>query len=240
MKPTQKAGILSLVKQMIAKNLQNKRIGFQIEQSVNHNSAISGADCEPIVGEIVQLNTSSTQATSSMRIGDRITPKSLTVRGVVSLNPGNAGTSQQDFYVRVVIASQKSIKVGSQVLAGSVDANRLLKPGFAAADQVPFTGATEELSYPLNTDAFKVYYDKVFKLHASINGGQFPAYSKRWSYRFKSLPSTLSFDEGNGDWPNNFAPFVAIGYAYSDGTSPDSVTTRLITQTTSFLDYEDA
>lgn len=231
---------MSLVKQMIGRNLQNKRVGFQIEQSVNHNSAISGADCEPIVGEILPINDNSTQNTGSMRVGDRITPKSLTVRGVVSLNPGNAGSTQQDIYVRVVVAAQKSIKVGSQVLAGSVDANRLLKPGFAANDQVPFTGATEELSYPINTDAFKVYYDKVFKLHASINGGQFPAYSKRWSYRFKSLPTALTFDDGNGDWVNNFAPFVAIGYAYSDGTSPDVATTRLITQTTSFLDFEDA
>jgi len=225
---------------MIARNAENKRVGFQVETNVAHNSAISGADCEPLVGEIVPINTSSTQATTTMRIGDRVKPKRLTVKGVLSLRPGNAGTTQQDIYARVIIAAQKSIKVGSQVLAGSVDANRLLKPGFAADDQVQFAGETEELSYPINTDAFRVYYDKIFKFNASINGDAFPNYSKRWSYRFKDLPAALTWDEGNADWPNNFAPFVAIGYAYSDGTSPDTVTTRLNSCVTSFLEFEDA
>jgi len=240
MKPTQKASVLSVVRKMIAKNTENKRIGFQVETDVNHNSAISGADCEPLIGEIIPLNTSSTQSSTTMRIGDKINPKRLVVKGVVSLRPANAGTTQQDLYVRVILASQKSIKVGSQVLAGSVDTDRLMKPGFAADDQVAFTGETESIMYPINTDAFRVYYDKVFKLNASINGDAFPNYSKRWSYRFKDLPTSLSFDEGNGNWPNNFAPFVGIGYAYSDGTSPDTLTTRVISNVNAYLDFEDA
>lgn len=240
MKPTQKASVLSVVRKMIAKNLENKRVGFQVETAVLHNSAISGADCEPLVQEIVSINTSNTQSTTTMRIGDKIRPKRLTVKGVVSLRPENANSTAQDIYVRVIIASQKSIKVGSQVLAGSVDTSRLLKPGFATDDQAPFSGETEELSYPINTEAFKVYYDKIFKLHGPTDNSSFPAYSKRWSYTFKDMPASLTFDEGNGNWPNNFAPFVGIGYAYADGTNPDTVTTKLVTHTTSFLDYEDA
>lgn len=224
---------------MIARNAENKRVGFQVETGVTHNSAISGADCEPLVQQITPINDNNTQSTTTMRIGDKIKPKRLTVKGVVSLRPENANSTAQDIYVRVVIASQKSIKVGSQVLAGNVDANRLLKPGFATDDQVQFAGETEELSYPINTDAFKVYYDKIFKLHSATDGSAIPVYSKRWSYRFKTLPASLTFDDGNGDWPNNFAPFVAIGYAYADGSGPDVLTQKLITHTTSFLEFED-
>lgn len=224
----------------MARNLENKRVGYQAETAVAHNSAISGADCEPLIPEIVPINDNSTQSTTTMRIGDKIRPKSLLVRGIVSLKASNANSTAQDIYVRVILAAQKSIKVGSQVLAGSVDANRLLKPGFDTADQVQFTGQTEELNYPVNTDAFRVYYDKIFKLHGPTDTSAFPVYSRRWSYRFKNLPAQLTFDDGNGDWPNNFAPFVAVGYAYPDGTSPDTVTTKIISTTTSFLEFEDA
>jgi len=220
-------------------------IGWEVESNVNHNSAISGADCEPIVQQIVPID-SATGNTSGQRMGDRISPKSLVVKGVVSFRPDTCTTSQP-LYVRVVIAAQKSIKVGSQVLSGSVDTNRLLRPGFAGVgtDQVPFNGNTPEINYPINKDLFRVYYDKVFQLGTGIpsSGGYgdtpFPQYAKRWSYRFKELPSALTFDEGNGDWANNFAPFVAIGYSYTDGTAPDLIT-RLVSNTTSFLTFEDA
>jgi len=240
MKAPQRASVLSVVRKMLNKNLENKRVGFQVETAVLHNSAISGADCEPLIGEIVPINTSSSQNTTTMRIGDKIRPKRLTVKGIVSLRPENANSTAQDIYVRVILASQKSIKVGSQVLAGQVDTARLLKPGFASDDQTSFDGDSEQLSYPINTDAFKVYQDKIFKLHGPTDNSAFPVYSKRWSYTFKSLPSSLTYDEGNGDWANNFAPFVAIGYAYPDGTDPDTVTTKLVSYVTTFLDYEDA
>lgn len=240
MRPTQKASVLSLVRKMMARDHENKRVGNEVEIAVAHNSAISGADCEPLVPQIVPLNDNATQSTTTMRNGDKIKPKSLTVRGVVSLKASNANSTAQDLYVRVVIAAQKSIKVGSQVLAGSVDANRLLKPGFATADQIQFTGLTQDLNCPLNTDAFRVYYDKTFKLHGPTDTSAFPVYSRRWSYRFKSLPAYLTFDDGNGDWPNNFAPFVAVGYAYPDGTAPDTVTTKVVSTTTAFLEFEDA
>lgn len=228
---------------MIARNLENKRVGFQVETNVSHNSPIGGADCEPLVGEIVPIDTTTGQNSSTQRMGDRIKPKRLTVKGIVSFKPTTC-TTQQDIYVRVIIASQKSIKVGSQVLAGSVDTNRLLRPGFATDDQVPFAGETEELNYPINKDLFRVYMDKVYKLNVGTAGSveAFPRYSKRWSYTFKekNLPQSLTFDEGNGNWANNFAPFVAVGYAYSDGSSPETLTTRITSSTVSFLDFEDA
>ena len=133
-----KAGVLAVVRRMLARNMENKVLGTQVESNVNHNSAIGAADCEPIIGEIVPINSAAGN-TSTQRMGDRISPKSLVVRGTVTLPPDGVTTNSTPVYVRIIIAAQKSIKVGSQVLGGAVDTNRLLRPAFGGvgADQVP-------------------------------------------------------------------------------------------------------
>lgn len=221
--------------------MENKRIGIPVEYNVQHNSAIGSADCKSLIMEISPID-SAAGSTASQRMGDRIKPKSLTVKGLVSLQ--TTSPTQKDIYVRVIIAAQKSIKVGADVNASKVDAAHLLRPAYVGAglDQSPFAGYTMDLSYSINKDLFKVYMDKVIKLHACAEGGveSLGRYSARWSYTFKDLPANFTFDEGTGDWPNNFAPFHAIGYAYSDGTVPDTVTTRLINNVYSVLEFEDA
>jgi len=226
------------VARAIARAVEDKEIGFEPERDVLHNSAISSADCEPLVGQISQGDTAHT------RQGDRIKPKSLRVKGMLSWTPAGCNTSQ-NMYVRVIIASQKTVKVGSQVLSG-IDTTHLLKPGFPSSPEVAFGGATRELNYPINTDLFRVYLDKVIMLAPNnVAGGgceAMPLYSKRWSYTFKKgkLPASFTYDAGNGDWANNFAPFVAIGYVYPDGTTGDSITTKLYSTIFSSLTYEDA
>lgn len=243
-RPTQKAGIAEIVKQYIGRRTENKAVGNVVENDVAHNSSIGSADCEPIIAPIGQLDTTVGFSSATQRIGDRITPKSLTVKGVISLEPSLLNTTQT-LYARVLILAQKDIKVGSQVLGGAVNTSALLRPMFntvAGNDQIPFSGNTENLLHPVNTDLFRVYYDRIHKICGTGDGGieENPARSYMWSYRFRQLPASLTFDEGNGDYPNNFAPFVAIGYAYADGTPPDTVNTRLVSHVYSLLTFEDA
>lgn len=237
-KPLRKA-MTQVAKKVVARAGENKIIGVLPEQDVLHNSAIGSADCEPVVMEIAQGTD------SRSRVGDRITPKTLTVKGVLSLNQSSVSADVQDIYARVLILSQKDIKSGASILSGAVDANELLKAGFGGgAVAVPFSGNTSEIMYPINTDLFRVYMDRVIKftlIDVAEGNDANPHYSARWSYTFtkKNLPVALTFDDGNGNWPNNFAPFVAIGYAYSDGTGPDSVSTKLISNVFAQLHYED-
>jgi len=191
------------------------------------------------------VQTISQGVTAHTRIGDRIKPKSLRIKGVLSFNPDDCSTSQ-NIYARVLILSQKNIKVGSAVSAGGVDSGSLLRTDDPTAPEVPFSGDTMDLNTPVNTDLFRVYMDKTIKFAVSVvtGGGReaMPLYSARWSKTIKSgsLPASLTYDQGNGDWANNFAPFIAVGYAYSDGTAPDTVTTKLISNVLSTLAYEDA
>jgi len=224
-----------LVKRILAKKAENKMIGNNIEVAVQHNSGIGPADCLPIVPQIGNGDE------SYQRDGDRVSPKSLRVKGVLSLAPADALGLQKDIYVRVMILSQKNVKTGGAIVGGSVDTSHLLRPQLAALPQTNFGGGTFDLNYPINTDLFRVYMDKTIKLTGCAESGveQLTRYSTRWSYNFKELPGSFTFDDGNGDWVNNFAPFLAIGYAYCDGTAADVATTRVISHVYSSLTYED-
>lgn len=235
-KPMKKA-VADVAKSVLSRAAENKVIASLVEENVQHNFPIGPADCEPLVPEISQ------GPMANQRIGDRVKPKRLTVKGVVSLNPQQGWAAQGDIYGRLLILAQKDVKLGSQVLAGSIDTSHLLRPALvtSATDEAPFNGNTAELMYPVNTEKFRVYMDKTFKFAITKEDAveNMMRYSHRWSYTFKSLPASLTFDEGNGDWPNNFAPFVCIGFAYSDGQTPETIQTKFITNTYAHLEYED-
>jgi len=235
--PKTRKAVTNIVKAVISRNQEDKVIGWKVEDGVTHNSPIGSADCVPLVQQIGQ------GVSAQQRVGDRIKPKSLRLRGVVSFMPDTCSTSQ-NVYVRLLVLAQKNIKVGSDIAGGSVDANHLLRPAYLGSDQQPFGGASRNLYEPINTDLFTVYMDKVVKLTCSLvtAGGReaMPLYSARYSFTMKKLPAALTYDDGNGDWANNCAPFFALGYAFPDGTADPVITRRLINTCSSFLQYEDA
>jgi len=239
----QQASVLATVRKMLAKNLENKVIGWKVEDGVLHNQPIGASDCEPLIGEIAPID-SATGNTSQQRMGDRIKPKSLKVRGIVTLNQTQATASNQPLYVRVIIAQQKDVRNSGNVTT-SIDTAHLLHPAFAGVgtDQQAFTGATEDLQYPINKNKFKVFMDKIIRLAPVVSQTsveEHPRYTATYKYTFKSLPASLTYDDGAGNWCNNFAPFIALGYAYTDGSSENSTYTRVKHYCFSQLEFEDA
>jgi len=238
MKDTQKAQTLQLVKRMISRSLNNKQVGWSVENAVLHNSPITPADCYPLVNQIA-VGTADYN-----RIGERIRPRALRVRGTIALNGSSitGGFTHVPIQVRVMILSEKDIKTAAQVLGGAVDTLRLLKPNIQAADEVDYSGATFNALLPVNKELFHVYYDKTFTLCGPEPEGveQLTRFQVNWSKTITKLPASLTFDNGNGDYINNFAPFLAIGYSYPDGSSPDTVSQRIVSTTFSQLTYEDA
>lgn len=234
MKDGQKAQVLALVRKMISKNTENKEIGNKVEETT-HNSPIGPADCYRILPDIAEGST------GNERLGDRIKPVSLQVRGVVSVNPAD-NPDTKAMYVRVCILSQKDIKNSSQIAAGAVDTAHLLRPALSGLEEIPFAGNRFELNHPINDNKFKVFMDKKYLIApvSAASGNDQSRSQFVFNKTFKNLPASLTFDEGNGDTPNNFAPFLAIGYAYADGTAPDTVATRIKTSVYSRLVYEDA
>lgn len=235
MRDVQKAQVMSIVKTAIARKAENKSIGFFPEDRVVHNSAIGSGDPQPLIPPIAVGDL------SINRTGDRVTLKGLRVKGLCAFYSDTAQGVQKDLYVRIFVLAQKSLKTRVQVLA-QTDVNHLLRPQLVGLQQTNYGGNSSDVMLPVNTDLFKVYYDKVFKLSGCATGGldDLGRSSFRWAYNFKSLPANLTFDEGNGNNNNNFAPFVAIGYSYADGSSPDVVSTRLISSVYTQTIFEDS
>lgn len=232
-----KKAVTQIVKSVISRNVENKAIGWLTENGVTHNSPIGAADCVPLVQQIAQ------GVSAQQRVGDRIKPKSLRLRGIVSFQPDTCNTSQ-NVYVRLLILAQKNVKEGNSVAAGVIDTAHLLRPALVGGDEQAFAGLTRNLYEPVNTDLFRVYMDRVIKLAPSVvTGGAreaMPLYSARYNFRMKQLPAALTYDDGNGNWANNFAPFFCMGYAFSDGSVDPTITQRLINTCSTYLEFEDA
>lgn len=210
---------------------------LRVETGILHNSAIGAADCRSIIPQI-------SQGTESFeRIGDRIKPKSLVVRGTITISKEQPADNRV-LYVRLLLLAQKNIKSPGQVNTGNVAVNQLLRPNVGAGNaEVAYSGQTHNIHDPINRDLFRVYMDKTVKLcpvdqTTSVETRAPTAYT--FSYAFKDLPASLSFTEDNPTFPNNFAPFFALGYAYADNETPDVVQQRVCSTVSSYLTFEDA
>jgi len=175
----------------------------------------------------------------STRLGDRIKPKSLRVMGTIG---SYQSPDTRPIYVRVIMGLQKDVKVGSKI-GTDTDPAHLLRTAIPGASEIPFSGNRKELLYFVNDNKFRVLYDRTFLLAQGSAASGNPRVRDQVEFAAdlsKSLPANLHFDEGNGDWANNYAPFFCVGYAYADGGVPDTVTTRINVDAYSKLSYEDA
>lgn len=224
-----------IAKEAVQAQAETKSVMRLVEDNVQHNSQISSGDFQQLM-PLVSQGTDDWQ-----RIGDSIRPTSLVVRGMLSADRSYANTNQE-LLVRVVIVSAKATKnlVATSSLWGTY-ANILLQPNLDSGLQVtPFIGNQPELLYPINKDEFIVHMDKVFKICPSSSDGgveENPAGTRLWKKTIK-LPKKLTYDTGINS-PNNFCPFMGIGYVYADGTGPDVLTTKIISSVTSRLTYKD-
>lgn len=163
------------------------------------------------------------------------------VKGDITINP-NYNPDTRTVYVRVIIASQKNVK---QSVAGAlnIDTDHLLRSGDATiGPETNFDGTLTRARYRVNDNKFRKYFDRTFQLSPTSAASGFPLTDNQVYFQWGTtdLPANLSFDAGAGDYPNNFAPFVAIGYCYADGTPADTVNQRIKTSVSSLLVYEDA
>lgn len=227
-----KAAVLKLMRTMIGKEAENKERGFEVENGVLHNAPISDADVVPILGSIPEGTG------SNERLGDRVKPKALRIRGVLGLNP-DYNPNNKPMIATVMILSCKDKKTNALVTAGAGLAD-LLKPNIGGTTQVPWDGTTFRSTFPVNQGKFRVHYQRQFRIApGSLAGGTREFDYIKWKYSFKSMPASLSWDEGTGDDCNNFAPFVVIGWCYTDGSAAD-VVPRLVSNISSVFSYEDA
>jgi len=239
-RPARKAStrlIRKVAKQVVRSQSETKFATAVLENNVVHNSAIGSGDFLPILPRIPQ-GTDDWQ-----RIGDTTRPTKLVIKGLVSMDRTYA-LDNKVLLVRIVVLSAKATKnrTSTTSLFGTYS-GQLLHPNLDSGTQVKsFQGDQNDLHYPINTDNFIVHYDRIHRIAmVAADGGSLeenPAGYFRWSKVIK-CPAKLTYDAGSSD-PNNFCPFYGIGYAYADGTSPDTVTTRIVSNSDCTLYFKDS
>ena len=180
------------------------------------------------------------------RIGDTIRPKSLRVDFYIVAN-GTLTTSMLS-RVRLFVLEDKSIKNWANMSGTSIGSN-LLDFGATIGG---YTGLPNQETVRVNKRRYKVIKDKVFTVMkgtgvtpqtAGLGGTQTSMIASQFhkiSFRVPT-PAKLQYSNPGDFWPNNFAPFLTLGYTQPDGDlAPDSSVTKMAFTYNAHLDYEDA
>lgn len=204
---------------------ETKSIGLILENAIQHNAQITNADIGVILPGMPQ-GTANTQ-----RIGDKCSPVSLKVSGSTSIND-TGGYIDVPLTVKVMCLQAKGIRDSNLVVANA-PMNQLMDNGGTTS----WDGSTANSLFKINLDEFTVLGSRTFKL-GDATAENTRSMSKRWSMNIK-CPKTLKY--GNGAlYPDNFAPFFALGWCRDDGVTPGIAQVWIVNTTNVFFQYKDA
>lgn len=221
------------VKRVMTRVAEVKHVGQNVVND-RFNSQISGAsECYNILPAVAEGTA------GHNRLGDRIRPKYMIVKGKLMYDTALAGTYLPPSTVRVMILTQKNLRVGSQV-STLVDTDHLLKDNIGTDVARAYTGTNFDNLAPINKDLFNVLMDRKFKMRAQIekqlgDNNTVLGYATQTTITFSKkikCPAQLCFDDGNGNQANNFAPFVCLGSVVDDNSGPWTASSpyRLVVQ----------
>lgn len=242
MRDTAKAQMVSLVRKMISRSEETKMVAKSIVNNVLFNSGITSST------EVYDVLPNLTQGDDSWnRLGDKVTVKSLTVRGTVAINFNEARALTPE--VHIFIVSHKSKKSYDALNAGSSAGRaQIVDELIDAGDgtDIPFNGTVLPTCLPLNRKLLTVHAHKVLKL-ASSYGAAADQHSSDDTIRYKRFavkikcPKVFTYDQSiSAIHPVNFAPVMMVGYVYPDGTFSEVLTTPILVTAASTLYYDDA
>lgn len=227
-KPAAKA-VTKVVKRVLSRTTEVKHVGQNVVDAAFNSTISAASECYPILPSV-------TEGTDGhQRIGDRIKPRYLIVKGHLQYDHGFMGNFAPPSTVRVLMLTQKNIKTSSDV-SSRVDVDHLLKDNIGTDTGRAYTGSMFDNLAPINKDTFNVLMDRKFKMLPQLYeglGNTQDTNTKTLSgtqrtytfYKKIKCPATLYFDDGNGNQANNFAPFVCLGAVTDDGSGPFSVST---------------
>lgn len=243
-----KSNLKKFVKKVVSEMAETKHAYTSTGNTpILFNSGIdSTADIQPLIPAIGQGDD------SNQRTGQVITAKRLNIKGHVRLNINDVSDSTKlpQVAVRMMVISMKNKPSYGDVTASAAPFATLLRKGGTTTN---FTGVLSDLYAPINTDVFTKHYDKVMYLSQSyLNGigssipSQYVAQDVSKTIKFfninvKCKNKVLKYDEdiSSDSWPVNWSPFLVLGYAYLDGSSPDTLSTNVGLIYDSMLQFED-
>jgi len=192
------------------------------------------------------------------REGNKVEPRSLQLRGVITTLPwqGTSGTqpnSVAPFYVHMFVYRQKGNIFNS-------DITKILQGAGSFATQTagnsgPFDGTLLKSTYPMNRDLYNVYKHRVFKMQyypQAIAENLIPSgtlqLSDGWGNGFKMsqifkinipIKKTWKYNDQDTNYPTNDNFNVAFAVVNADGSINPSAIARCSLVMESILKFED-
>lgn len=239
--------IVKAIKQMINKSIDAKvetKQAYHTQTPTDFNSAISVAgDCMRLIPNIAQGTDGHT------RLGDYIEPISLNMRMILQMLPqgNNQSASVCKLAVRAMIITPKQFPNWAAASANTATwMPQLLKKG---GTTVGFTGDISDLFCPYNVEAITCHWQKVYYFNQpwatstassiALDQSSLVTFVNK-TIRLKGKKFHYSADVDGGLTPTDAGYFLVIGYAFVDGTSPDTLSTRVRVQFDNVLNFQDA
>jgi len=244
-KPAKNA-VTTIVKQILNRELETK-FTANVVQPTGFNSTITSFTSEAYT-MVPPVVTATLPNQTYARVGNQISPMSLKTTLFCALSAVNRSLAVR---VDVYILTRKDLKYWPDISndSGSVD---LFQAGNTVAT-VGYNGYMNTTALRYNLNKFTVLNHKQFILAGNVgvpNGdttsGNAPnvsagACAKKIVFNIP-VPKTLKYDEDGGTYvyPNNFAPFMVIGYSKVEGSAPDTTYQSVQAQWTTALTFKDA
>lgn len=243
--PRQKP-IVALIKKVLNRELETK-FTANVVQPIGFNSVIGTFSTESYT-MLPPVVTATLPNQTYARVGNQITPLSLKTTLFVGLSAVNRSLAIR---VDVYILTRKDLKYWPDIL-GDTDTVDLFQAGNSTST-VGYNGYANTTALRYNLNKYSILKHKQFVLTGNVglpNGdtttGNAPNVSVPGCQKKIVLnipcPKTLKFDESGAvvSYPNNFAPFMVIGYSKVEGAAPDNSYQSVQAQWTTALTFKDA
>lgn len=232
---------------VVRRNIETKEAWNNFPMTSFNSFATSAAD-------VIQVMPNISKSTADNgRIGDQIHPQRLNFRAIINMIPQDPSQSNsiRRIWCRLLILTVKSYpNYTAAVNNYSTWIGTVLKKGGTTTG---FNGDIQDANSPVNTDAMTCHFDSgplLFGQDLVYNGGSanVSTYPIGTTTRFVNHTFTFGsskkfkYDDSisSGLLPTGDGYLALFGYGFMDGTSPESLVSRMQMQFVSTLDYEDA
>jgi len=250
--PNKKATV-ALVKQVLSKEIETK---FRSQAPMivsNRNAIVTNNDIRSLIPPMDQTGATD-PGNSYERMGQKITPRKLRCSAYISLNPGI--TRSTNVVVCWWALTHKSIKHYPDLLptANQDISTKFFKTG-DFNQTYGFDGIVLNSTFPVNDNEYTVLKKGKFLLGKNtgvvqdvLTAGNQPVYGNHTGRMVEfdvKTPAKLLYDQDNGSpktvqYPNNFAPFMVVGYYHQDQTQGDEANADIAITMRTSLWYDDA
>jgi len=231
----------SMLYKVLNKTIETKFASVQYTYTT-FNSAISNIADFLAILPAVQAGTGQNQ-----RIGNSIHPVKLEIRGYITVDSNTLWITAQEILCRLMCFQQKDLRSFADLASGNFN---LLNVGGGSGQ---YDGSLLRQCMPHNNDAYTFYKDlkhTFFKPYGLLNSSITPVSSMNSSLVLpfhivltpKHMPSVFKYDSNvtGANYPDNFCPFLALGYCFGNNQTPDVTNTQLGMSYVSTLYYKDA